>query len=51
LAVLDQNLARAVFRLIYALGIKCHDIGYTEKCHDIGYIYDQDGGKSYGRSP
>jgi len=22
------------------LGLKCHDIGYTEKCHDIGYIND-----------
>jgi hypothetical protein len=35
----------------YSLAIKCHDIGYTEKCHDIGYRYNQDDGKSYGRSP
>ena len=32
------------------LGIKCQDIGYTEKCHDIGYRYNQEDGESYGRS-
>jgi hypothetical protein len=33
-------------------GIKCHDIGYTEKFHDLVYKHnEQDGGKSYARSP
>jgi hypothetical protein len=27
----------------YLLGIKCQDIGYTEKRHDIGYKYNQEG--------
>jgi hypothetical protein len=26
----------------YLLGIKCQDIGYTEKGHDIGYKYNQE---------
>lgn len=32
-------------------GIKCQDIGYTDKCHDIGYKPNWEDGESYGRCP
>ena len=33
----DQFKRRLV---AYRLGIKCQELGYTEKCHEIGYTYN-----------